>query len=102
MDLPRDKLLVDINTTNNRGFTPEELAEQCVKKIIAVSDNAHPGVRDQARAFSKDIEKLIAHYMQQAVQSDRTEKIWMDLFLGRKIPYWTVSLFAKIRLTRSI
>lgn len=72
MDLPRDKLLVDINTTNNRGFTPEELAEQCVKKIIAVSDNAHPGVRDQARAFSKDIEKLIAHYMQQAVQSDRT------------------------------
>jgi len=72
MDLPREKLLVDINTTNNRGFTPEELAEQCVKKIISISDNAHPGVRDQARAFSKDIEKLIAHYMQQAVQSDRT------------------------------
>lgn len=72
MDLPRDKLLVDINTTNNRGFTPEELAEQCVKKIISISDNTHPGVRDQARAFSKDIEKLIAHYMQQAVQSDRT------------------------------
>jgi len=72
MEIPRDKVLVDVNTTNNRGFTPEELAEQCVKKIISISDNAHPGVRDQARAFSKDIEKLIAHYMQQAVQSDRT------------------------------
>lgn len=72
MDIPRDKVLVGVNTTNNRGFTPEELAEQCVKKIISISDNAHPGVRDQARAFSKDIEKLIAHYMQQAVQSDRT------------------------------
>jgi len=72
MEIPRDKVLVGVNTTNNRGFTPEELAEQCVKKIIAVSENAHPGVRDQARAFSNDIEKLIAHYMHQAVQSDRT------------------------------
>jgi len=72
MDLPRDEILVGVNTTSNRGFTPEELAEQCVKKIISISDNAHPGVRDQARAFAKDIEKLIAHYMQQAVQSDRT------------------------------
>jgi|TARA_B100001093_G_C26015110_1_gene671381 hypothetical protein len=72
MDIPRDKVLVSVNTTNNRGFTPEELAEQCVKKIISISENTHPGVRDQAHAFAKDIEKLIAHYMQQAVQSDRT------------------------------
>ena len=72
LDVPRYESLVDIKTTDGRGFTPDELAEQCVQKIISVSDNAHPGVRDQARAFSKHIEKLIAYYMRQAIRSDRT------------------------------
>ena len=69
---PQYETLVDVNTTVNRGFTPDELAEQCVQKIIAVSDDAHPGVRDQARAFSKHIETLVAYYMRQAIRSDRT------------------------------
>ena len=72
VSVPQNKSLVDINTTENRGFTPDELAEQCVQKIISVSDSTHPGVRDQARAFSKHIEKLVAYYMRQAIHSDRT------------------------------
>ena len=72
LNVPQYENLVDIKTTSNRGFTPDELAEQCVQKIISVSDNAHPGVRDQARAFSKHIEKLIAYYMRQSIRSDRT------------------------------
>lgn len=72
VDVPRDVPLVSVKTTDNRGFTPEELAEQCVKRIVSVSDNAHPGIRDQARAFEKHIEKLVALYMRQAVLSDRT------------------------------
>ena len=38
MDLPRDKPIVGVKTTDNRGFTPEEVAEDCVKKLISVSD----------------------------------------------------------------
>jgi hypothetical protein len=72
VSVPQTESLVSINTTDNRGFTPEELAEQCVEKMISVSDNAHPGIRDQARAFSKHIEKLVAYYMRQAIRSDRT------------------------------
>ena len=72
VDVPQHANLVDIRTTESRGFTPDELAEQCVQKIISVSDNAHPGVRDQARAFSKHIEMLVANYMRQAIRSDRT------------------------------
>ena len=64
--------IVGVNTTDHRGFTPDELAEQCVSKIISVSENAHPGIRDQARAFSKHVEKLISYYMRQAIHSDRT------------------------------
>jgi hypothetical protein len=72
MNLPKDTPVVGVRTTENRGFTPDELAQQCVKKIISVSDTSHPGIRDQARAFSKHVEKLIAFYMRQAIRSDRT------------------------------
>ena len=70
--LPQRTSVVSVRTTSNRGFTPDELAEECVSKIISVSDDALPGIRDQARAFEKHIEKLVAYYMRQAIQSDRT------------------------------
>jgi len=72
VNVPQNTSLVDIKTSDNRGFTPEELAEQCVQKLISVSDSAHPGIRDQARAYSKHIETLVAYYMRQAIRSDRT------------------------------
>jgi hypothetical protein len=72
LDVPRDTPIVGVRTSNNRGFTPDELAEQCVEKIISVSDSTEPVLRDQARAFSKHVEKLVAYYMRQAIHSDRT------------------------------
>jgi hypothetical protein len=72
ISVPKDEPVVGVRTTENRGFTPEELSEQCVEKIISVSENAHPGIRDQAHAFSKHVEKLVAYYMRQAIRSDRT------------------------------
>jgi hypothetical protein len=72
LDAPQNESLVQVNTTDNRGLSPEELSEQCVEKIISVSDSAHPAIRDQARAFSKHLEKLVAYYMRQAIHSDRT------------------------------
>tara|TARA_R110000822_G_scaffold91776_2_gene211427 strand:+ start:142 stop:441 length:300 start_codon:yes stop_codon:yes gene_type:complete len=72
LDVPQHDNVISVKTTNNRGFTPDELAEECVSKIISVSDGALPGIRDQARAFEKHIEKLVAYYMRQAIQSDRT------------------------------
>jgi hypothetical protein len=49
---------VGVETTNNRGFTPEETALRCVNKIIGVSDNAPPAIRDQARAYRSEMEKI--------------------------------------------
>ena len=63
---------VEIQTTDNRGQTPEEVAERCVNKIIGVSNNAHPAIREQALAFRKEMEKVVAIYMRQAIKSDRT------------------------------
>lgn len=72
VSVPQEGSIVGVRTTEGRGFTPEELAQQCVEKVISVSDNSHPGIRDQARAFSKHIETLVAFYMRQAIRSDRT------------------------------
>lgn len=72
LELPRDTPVVGVQTTINRGFTPEELASRAAEKIVSVSETAHPAIRDQAVAFKATIQKLIAEYMKQAVRSDRT------------------------------
>ena len=64
--------IVTVHTTENRGFTPDEVAERCVENLISVSDTAHPAIRDQARAFQKHMEKVVAYYMREAIRSDRT------------------------------
>ena len=71
MDFP-ETFKVDVKTTNNRGQTPEEVAERCVNKIIGISDNAHPAIQQQAREYNKNLQKIIEIYMLQAIKSDRT------------------------------
>lgn len=63
---------VGVKTTENRGMTPEEVSSLCCDKLIAVSEGAHPAIREQALAFRNQMEAVITHYMKQAVQSDRT------------------------------
>jgi hypothetical protein len=63
---------VDVTTTNNRGATPEEVAHRCTNKIVGISENAHPAIREQAAEYRESIERIIAIYMRQAIQSDRT------------------------------
>jgi hypothetical protein len=72
MELPRYAQLVTVNTTSNRGFTPEELAQQCAEKIVGISDTAPQAIRDQAHAFRGHVEKVVLLYLKQAVHSDRT------------------------------
>ena len=71
IDLPED-FKVDVKTTSNRGFTPEEVAQRCADKIVAVGDSAPPAIRDQALAYKRNITKVIEFYLREAVKSDRT------------------------------
>ena len=71
LDTPEEPI-VTVHTTENRGFTPDEVAERCVDKLISVSDTAHPAIRDQARAYKLHMEKVVAYYMREAIRSDRT------------------------------
>jgi hypothetical protein len=62
---------IKVETKDFGGFTPDELAERALDKIISVGDNSHPLVRDQALAFRKHIRVVLVHYMKEAVKFDR-------------------------------
>ncbi len=63
---------VSVVTTSGRGFSPEEVAERALDKIIFVSETAAGPIRDQAMAYRDALRKVLVHYMQEAVRSDRT------------------------------
>ena len=64
--------VVGVHTTHDSGHTPEEVAQRCVDKIISIGEETHPLIRDQARAFKEQMVKVVAHYMKEAIKSDRT------------------------------
>jgi hypothetical protein len=55
--------------TDGRGFTPEEIAERALDKIIHVGSHTHPAIRDQAEAFKGSIRQVLVYYMHEAVRS---------------------------------
>lgn len=63
---------VEVHTTDKRGFTPEEIAERCAHKILAISETAPEAIKAQAHAFRKDMVKVLEVYMREAIKSDRT------------------------------
>jgi hypothetical protein len=62
---------VQVFTKNHGGFTPEEIAERALDKIIQVGDQSHPLVREQAIAFRNHIREVLVFYMNEAVKFDR-------------------------------
>ena len=60
---------VMVMATEGRGFTPEEIAERALDKIIYVGSQTHPAIRDQAEAFRDSIRQVLVYYMHEAVRS---------------------------------
>jgi hypothetical protein len=60
---------VVVHTTENRGFTPEEITDRALDRIIYVGQNSHPAIREQAEAFRESIRGVILFYMKEAVAS---------------------------------
>lgn len=59
-------------SVSGRGFTPEEVAEMALDKIIYIGESSHPALRDQAEAFRDQIRTVLVKYMRQAVISHNT------------------------------
>jgi hypothetical protein len=60
---------VMVMATEGRGFTPEEIAERALDKIIYVGAQAHPAIREQAEAFRENIRGVLVYYLHEAVRS---------------------------------
>lgn len=58
-----------VKSTQGRGFTPEEIADMALDRIIYVSGNAPPVIADQAAAYRENIRKVLVHYMNEAVRA---------------------------------
>ena len=57
---------------SGRGFTPEEVAEMALDKIIYIGANANPIIREQAEAYRTQLREVLVRYMKQAVASHNT------------------------------
>ena len=57
---------------SGRGFTPEELADNAMERIIAVSATADPVIRQQAEAFKNHIRSVLISYGHQCIRSHGT------------------------------
>lgn len=58
-----------VRSTQGRGFTPEEIADMALDRIIYVSGNAPPAIADQAVAYRENIRKVLVHYLSEAVRA---------------------------------
>ncbi len=67
-------LLGDIKAmgVSGRGFTPEELADNALDRIISISSSADPVIRQQAEAFREHIRAVLVSYGRQCVKSNHT------------------------------
>lgn len=63
---------VDVATTSGKGHPPEFWASRCVERLIQVSENAPPAIREQAMAYRAQMEHVVLLHMKCAIQSDRT------------------------------
>ena len=62
---------VMVSTTHGKGHDPEFWAEQVTNKIVGISSQAAPHVRDQAEAFRHHIYQIILSGMKNSIASDR-------------------------------
>jgi|TARA_E500000305_G_C3966603_1_gene209848 hypothetical protein len=62
---------VMVSTTDNKGHDPEFWAKQITNKIVGISEQADPHIRQQAEAFKNHVYTLILLGIKNAIASDR-------------------------------
>jgi hypothetical protein len=67
--------IIKSSSVSGRGFTPEELAESAVDKIIYIGRSSDPVIRAQAEAYREQIRAVLVASMHQAIRSNNTTLI---------------------------
>ena len=66
---------VVVETTQNKGHSPEFWAKAAADRIVSVGGECHPLIAQQAAAFKESVRSTVMFYIQEAVKSDRTTLI---------------------------
>jgi hypothetical protein len=64
--------IIKASSVSGRGFTPEELAESALDKIIYIGGKSDPVIRAQAEAYRDQIRTVLVAAMHQAIRSNHT------------------------------
>jgi hypothetical protein len=67
--------IIKASSVSGRGFTPEELAESALDKIIYIGKSSDPAIRAQAEAYRDQIRVVLVAAMHQAIRSNHTTLI---------------------------
>tara|TARA_A100001011_G_scaffold93874_1_gene98817 strand:+ start:15646 stop:15891 length:246 start_codon:yes stop_codon:yes gene_type:complete len=59
-------------TSQDGGHSTEQIVDLAMDKIMRVSDNAPPAIRDQAEAFQNHLRHVLFHYMLMARREERS------------------------------
>ena len=65
---------VQVETTQQRGWSVEELAARAADKIIYVGDQSHPAVQAQARAFKESVKHVVADRKSTRLNSSHSQQ----------------------------
>ena len=66
---------VVVETTQNKGHSPEFWAKAAADRIVSVGGECHPLIAQQAEYFKESVRSTVMFYIQEAVKSDRTTLI---------------------------
>jgi len=62
---------IGVTTSNNGGLSSDQIAEMARKKIVYVSDDAPPAIKEQAQVCADRVEDVVRFYIDLAKREER-------------------------------
>ena len=75
---------VNVMTSDKGGLSNEQIADLAVDKIVSISDQAPPHVRQQANQFREHLKKVLYHYLLLARREERATIVHVLRSNGQK------------------
>ena len=62
---------VEVATSNNGGLTTEQIMEMALEKILIVSKDAPPVIKEQAEEFKQNLKQVLFYHLLLARREER-------------------------------
>ena len=75
---------VNVMTSDKGGLTNEPIADLAIDKIVSISNDAPPHIRQQANQFREHLKKVLYHYLLLARKEERASIVHILRSNGQK------------------